>query len=1208
MKASISLPAAAVRLSVCPARPARRLAAATLLAVAALSGCMREPDDGQYQYQVAADAQEAALAFAAVTSDFTPYTATPPKAPADTPQNRKAAGVARTATDPRSDTAREGLLDDLRNRPFDLRYRMVAVRLTQYHPAQAAADLREIARGLEQQAGAEKKRQFLNDLARQQESVPWERVQEKIEAIRRKPITKAAVDAATGDLAAIGTGALGPLMDWLHLVFLAKPGDPNRISPGYVREAIGSVVQRGGELAELFLFTRFVDADNEVERKTLFQAAYGVGKSRQLLALLLEHVASGEGPLAANSQWALQKLADWTLYQGWRDDEGEVAPLLAVFRKYPHLAERHPAIADCVKQLETVGVPVKETIFSPKLGGPPLEIAVDEQTEFAVALPRPDGPWGYHWGKGEESDVQSAAARRHLVFLGWTLAEKDVYHRFLGTRPVEGPWDIYVQGGVPDDDPPEYRLALSVHALDDAARAKKLEALAASPDKTKRQYALGRLKTGGATQPKIDPAATGHPTYPDEAAFVHAQLAAKLPGKPEPAGVPPDLKTWLPIRLGERFAYDHRADGRDELRTGIQGAECVQVVRHEGTTVGVYVLTLPDKSRNRYGVLLMPPRAWFVALEPLRVGQSPAVPEKTLHELVRQLSQIKVPEPSPDPENWLPEKPPVLGFLDFSPFRGGRFEANWGLPDDEFWNVGAEGFGADPWIPMAAQDSRRPIRRPRSDNEPPRPALGRGGRAVLQREVGLIHLHTWDVTRHGHTMWLNIADYRPTDPKRTEKYGTIDVDKTGSYVEGKWRYDLRVTPRVGTNGRLSWCDSRLNRGKGLNYVTPWGVIGNGGHHGRPDLPLPRVFGDEQQGRRLAGAGMRQPDGKVATKEDFAKTFRNVALEASKDWGGDAKVRKLLPYAARLAGKDAQGDVAFLRQVAEAGEPATSAKLATLVLAHTGGKEASDCLYALLVNRTKVGDDVAFYMSPNDVREAAERVLADRPEAELQIAAAKLLVFVGDEHSLALLKRMSAGIDDATVRTRLQIAISAVTKRLDEAPKGRQLQWATQELRYARAAKEGAGHRSVAGVIFVSAQLLAGEEAFSTAFLRSKIKSGHMLAVMIANSQRETNLVDALAKALENATGSRSAYLMATLARIGNTAAMDALAKRIKPGPAEANEGVIRAIAGGGTESSIALLKKLSEDKAYEASWPAFKAAIEEIKARLQATERQGNAP
>jgi hypothetical protein len=171
-------------------------------------------------------------------------------------------------------------------------------------------------------------------------------------------------------------------------------------------------------------------------------------------------------------------------------------------------------IASNLKELETVGVPPKETIFYPKLGGEVLRVAVDELVEFTVALPRPTGAYGYHWGKGDEVHAQIASARRGLLFLGQTISKDWECYRFLPTRPVDGPMDVYVQGGRMNDHPPEYRMVLTVRGLAADARLRKIQDLASSLDKVKREYAVGLVKTGQTTQPKTTRPATQPATGP----------------------------------------------------------------------------------------------------------------------------------------------------------------------------------------------------------------------------------------------------------------------------------------------------------------------------------------------------------------------------------------------------------------------------------------------------------------------------------------------------------------------------------------------------------------------------------------------------------------------------------------------------------------------------------------------------------------------
>lgn len=351
---------------------------------------------------------------------------------------------------------------------------------------------------------------------------------------------------------------------------------------------------------------------------------------------------------------------------------------------------------------------------------------------------------------------------------------------------------------------------------------------------------------------------------------------------------------------------------------------------------------------------------------------------------------------------------------------------------------------------------------------------------------------------------------------------------------------------------------------------------------------------------LAIADEREPGAKLTTKRAFAESFRDVALQASKRWGDRAEARRLWPYTEGLARKDAETDTAFLRQIMAGDEEATRAKLAALVLARRGGKEARDCLYTLLVNSPKVGDEVAYYMSPNDLQDVAERILVNRKEEELQMAALKFLGFAGDENSLALLKRMVVEVENETVRTRLQMDITGLSRRLERTPKDKRLEWAMHDLRYYRAARVTAGYRSEEAAIGMAARSLVEEGAFPAAYLRSKIKDRHMIAVAIAGMQREAGLVDDLANMPDICKGGwQGDTVMYSLASIGTAAAMEALAKWPKLDDPRVGGRMATVLAVHGRESAIPLLKKLSENEECKGSWPAFKAAIERIEGRLE---------
>jgi hypothetical protein len=314
-----------------------------------------------------------------------------------------------------------------------------------------------------------------------------EAIRRHILAIRTDPSVKAK-RAASEALAKIGLPSLAPLMDYLRQVAQAKPNDAIWISPGYIREALSAVCKRVGEDAEKALLERFLEVTNETERDCLFRSLAEGSSYTKALARVLGHVRNA-GTLDDNADWAIRQTVHFYVYGGGGRDESAVSDVLGVFAKQPTLQERFEDIERQVTILKSVGVPNPKTAFTPRLDTP-LAIAVDEQTEFSVALPRPDGPWSYHWGFGEGVEAfSSRSLKTHgLCYLGRTLGTNTVYFRFIGSRALETPLNVYVQGGVPDGDPAEYQMRLTVRSLPPQERQKRILQLRASLDDRKRQY------------------------------------------------------------------------------------------------------------------------------------------------------------------------------------------------------------------------------------------------------------------------------------------------------------------------------------------------------------------------------------------------------------------------------------------------------------------------------------------------------------------------------------------------------------------------------------------------------------------------------------------------------------------------------------------------------------------------------------------------
>jgi hypothetical protein len=133
----------------------------------------------------------------------------------------------------------------------------------------------------------------------------------------------------------------------------------------------------------------------------------------------------------------------------------------------------------------------------------------------------------------------------------------------------------------------------------------------------------------------------------------------------------------------------------------------------------------------------------------------------------------------------------------------------------EFAFLEAKHFGLSPFdqaVMVPSDGSRVMIRR---------------GNAILQKNVGLLELRTWDKTCHGNGVNTGLFGYRPTNPS-----WPLPVDQTtgGRYRHGEWEYEIVVTPLSdgSTMKRvelLKWPGSpKWVLPQSTKIVTPWGLL------------------------------------------------------------------------------------------------------------------------------------------------------------------------------------------------------------------------------------------------------------------------------------------------------------------------------------------------------------------------------------------------
>jgi hypothetical protein len=416
-------------------------------------------------------------------------------------------------------------------------------------------------------------------------------IQKHILTIRTNPSTQAKKNAGEA-LAQIGLPSLAPLMDYLHRVAQAKPGDGIWIHPGYIRDALSSVCKRVGPEAEKVILARLLAVGNETERECLFRAlAEGAGYPKTLARLL--GVIRNTATLDANTKWAVREVVNLYVYGGGDGgirEEAAISELLDVFAEYPELQSKHAEIQNHVTVLKTVGVPAENTTFRPQLHRP-LQIAVDEQTEFFVAMPRPNGPWGYKWGFEKGMEAAPTWRQHGLCYLGRTLGTDTTYFRFIGMHAVKTELDAYVQGGVPDNDPAEYPMTVTVRALSPKERERKLQELSTSLDDRKRKYAeeMRRAEQGRTGDNEKTP------SKPQDAAGVGQPPTNTTPVTVE--GINPAPAIIRPI--AERYSKTHGGVAVQVKQTLGGPAVCAAAMA-EGTADLVVLYGAPDVLSHYY--------------------------------------------------------------------------------------------------------------------------------------------------------------------------------------------------------------------------------------------------------------------------------------------------------------------------------------------------------------------------------------------------------------------------------------------------------------------------------------------------------------------------------------------------------------------------------------------------------------------------------
>jgi hypothetical protein len=319
-----------------------------------------------------------------------------------------------------------------------------------------------------------------------------------------------------------------------------------------------------------------------------------------------------------------------------------------------------------------------------------------------------------------------------------------------------------------------------------------------------------------------------------------------------------------------------------------------------------------------------------------------------------------------------------------------------------------------------------------------------------------------------------------------------------------------------------------------------------------------------------------------------------------------EISVLLSEASKLERADIAIDVPFLRKTALESEDQRAVRLALCVLARKGGDEARDVFYTVITKRPVWGVQILYFADLNDVRSVASRLVMEAQEPAARIGGANLLAAAGDKQSAEILKKEIENTTDASVRRAMQRAVSRIDARERNVPAEEREEWCRQELRYETLMREAFSYRALEAGVGIAAMSAAERgEKFTASFLRDKIENGDqstaMLAIALAGEGRVAELVDEISS-LADDSGGQGVVARAALVRMGGDAALEAIAKQIKPAATERNSKIARLLAHLGDESAIRLLRKYVDDPQYKESRTEFEQAIDAITKRLKAKQ------
>ena len=322
----------------------------------------------------------------------------------------------------------------------------------------------------------------------------------------------------------------------------------------------------------------------------------------------------------------------------------------------------------------------------------------------------------------------------------------------------------------------------------------------------------------------------------------------------------------------------------------------------------------------------------------------------------------------------------------------------------------------------------------------------------------------------------------------------------------------------------------------------------------------------------------------SSEGDFKKAFEE-ARETPTSSLGLVRYAYEIGYEAakadRLLARNLSPDVEFL--IAKARDPKAprDQRLAIIVLGKlSGDPRAKQEILRLASDESRFAVRALSYMRTDDARDVAERLMVESRFTRVKAGAADILAAVGNEESLGKLTRRKEKEKGREVKLALERATTSLQYRLEKLPKEKRAEWSELELKWWRARQEAAETVKFSGRWERAATYLQFRgHRFPPEFLRLKLDTKDVLAIVVAGRQKETGVVQLLEN-LAMQRGSRGQMTRRALIRIGDDAALSLVAEALRSGDEAVWKLTIGDMLFVGDARTLALMGRLKDDKTY----------------------------